>query len=108
MFHQTHGFYVHGVSIESAALPAGWEDRTVPISHPVGTLGGVGHCIEIHDLAASKLAAWREKDRVFVTTLIIERLVAPGVLLERIGDLPTGVDRDMPARWVEVVAADLG
>lgn len=44
MFHQTHGFYVHGVSIESAWLPVGWEDRTVPISDPVGTRGGVGHC----------------------------------------------------------------
>lgn len=107
-FHQMYGFYVHGVLLDAAALPAGWEDRTVPISHPVGTLGGVGHCIEIHDLAASKLAAWRERDRVFVTTLIIERFVAPGVLLERIGDLPTGVDRDMLARWVEAVAADLG
>jgi hypothetical protein len=53
------------------------------------------------------LAAWREKDRVFVTTLIIEGLVAPGVLLERIRELPTGVDRDRLARWVEAVAADL-
>ncbi len=29
-FHQTHGFYVHGVSIEAATLPSGWEGRTVP------------------------------------------------------------------------------
>jgi len=25
LFHQTHGFYVHGVSIEAAILPDGWE-----------------------------------------------------------------------------------
>ncbi|MBW2589283.1 MAG: hypothetical protein JRD71_00950, partial [Deltaproteobacteria bacterium] len=25
MFHQTHGFYVHGIRIESAKLPDGWE-----------------------------------------------------------------------------------
>jgi len=108
MFHQMHGFYVHGVLLDAAALPTGWADRTVPISHPVGTRGGVGHCIEIHDLAASKLAAWREKDRVFVTTLLVEHLVVPLVLLERIGGLPTGADRDMLARWVEAVVADLG
>jgi len=28
MFHQTHGFYVHGVPIETAKLPKGWEKRT--------------------------------------------------------------------------------
>lgn len=33
-FHTAHGFYVHGVSIESATLPEGWEDRTIPVSHP--------------------------------------------------------------------------
>jgi hypothetical protein len=108
MFHQTHGFYVHGVSIDSASLPAGWEHRTVAVSDPVGTRGGIGHCIEIHDLAASKLAAWREKDRVFVTTLLIERLVDPQVLVARIEDLSTGADRGMLSRWVEAVAADLG
>jgi hypothetical protein len=38
-FHQTYGFYVHGVSLDSATLPAGWEGRTVAVSHPVGTGG---------------------------------------------------------------------
>jgi hypothetical protein len=26
-FHRLHGFYVHGVPIEAATLPPGWEDR---------------------------------------------------------------------------------
>lgn len=30
MFHQTHGFYVHGISIDSAILPDGWEHRAKP------------------------------------------------------------------------------
>lgn len=25
IFHQIHGFYVHGISIEAATLPEGWE-----------------------------------------------------------------------------------
>lgn len=45
-FHATHGFYVHGVSVESATLPRGWLGRTVPVSHPVSTRGHTGHWIE--------------------------------------------------------------
>jgi hypothetical protein len=47
-------------------LPDGWEQKTIPISDPVKTRGQTGLCIEVHDLAASKLAAYREKDREFV------------------------------------------
>jgi hypothetical protein len=72
LFHATHGFYVHGVSIEAAILPDGWEGRTVPVSHPQGTRGNTGHCVEAHDLGASKLAAFREKDRDFVRILLAE------------------------------------
>ena len=57
MFHETYGFYVHGVSIEAATLPAGWETRTVEVLDAVGTRGNVGHCLESHDLAASKIPA---------------------------------------------------
>jgi hypothetical protein len=31
--HATHGFYVHGVSIEAATLPDGWDQRTVAIAN---------------------------------------------------------------------------
>lgn len=109
LFHQTHGFYVHGHSIDAAVLPVGWQSRTVPVTHVVGTRGGIGYCLEAHDLAASKLVAFREKDREFVTTLLVERLVVPLVLIERIAVLPVEeVERQRLARWVEVVAADLG
>jgi hypothetical protein len=73
-FHATHGFYVHGLTIESALLPRGWERRTVPVDG-AGPDRSVGRCLEAHDLAASKLAAFREKDRDFVRTLLAERLV---------------------------------
>ena len=45
LFHETHGFYVHGVSIESATLPCGWEGRTIPVQHAQATRGNVGHCL---------------------------------------------------------------
>lgn len=108
MFHSTHGFYVHGVSIEVATLPDGWSGRTVAVSHPIGTHGGTGQCLEAHDLAASKLVAHREKDRVFVTTLLSEGLIDGQILIERIRVLPiTDAVRDRLTRWVEVTTAEL-
>ena len=32
LFHEAHGFYVHGFPIEDAILPNGWEDRAIPVS----------------------------------------------------------------------------
>jgi hypothetical protein len=108
-FHITHGFYVHGVSIEAATLPEGWSDRTIAVSHPVGTRGHTGLCIEAHDLAASKLFAHREKDRVFVATLLTEGLIDGGTLLDRIRTLPVAGDvRTRLTKWVEITVADIG
>lgn len=107
-FHKTHGFYVHGVLIEAATLPAGWSDRTIPVSHPIATHGNTGHCLEAHDLAASKLFAYREKDRQFVRILLMEGFVDPEVLRERIETLP--VDDEIKARlkeWVAVTVEEL-
>lgn len=89
LFHQTHGFHVHGVSIEAAVLPAGWDERTVAACDLQRTRGHTGHCLEAHDLAASKLAARREKDRLFVATLLHEGLVNGEILLERVTGLPS-------------------
>ena len=107
-FHRIHGFYVHGVSVEAATLPTGWRERTVEVMHPIGTRGNVGRCVESHDLAASKLYAYREKDRDFVRTLLAEGLIDSGVLRTRVAALP--VDRESKERletWIRVTAEDL-
>jgi len=70
-FHETHGFYVHGVPLDTAALPRGWEARAVRLANE-NTRGNIGWCVEGHDLAASKLAAFRDKDRDFVRVLLQE------------------------------------
>lgn len=109
LFHSTHGFWVDGVLIDVAKLPAGWEGRTIAVSHPIGTRGNVGHCLEAHDLAASKLAANRDKDREFVTLLLAEGLVDAQVLLERIATLPVSEEvREHRVRWVRITVEDLG
>lgn len=61
VFHETFGYYAHGVGPETAVLPAGWESRLVRVEGP-GTGGAVGLCLDPHDLAISKLVAGREKD----------------------------------------------
>lgn len=103
-FHAAYGFYVHGLPIESATLPEGWQDRTIPVSGN-GPTPATGLCLEAHDLAASKLAAFREKDRTFVRTLLLERLVSAETLLDRIVRLPLDdAPRMRLEEWVQATA----
>ena len=48
----------------------------------------VAFCLEPHDIVLSKLAANRERDWEFAQEALAARLVDPGVLLERVGDVP--------------------
>lgn len=106
-FHETHRFYVHGVSITTARLPAGWADRTIAVKTP-NTRGATGYCLEVHDLASSKLAAGRDKDREFVRALLREQLVRPRTLAKRIASLPIDPEeRERLKRWVEATAREL-
>ncbi len=43
-----------------------------------------GWCLEGHDLAVSKLAAFRDKDRAFVGVLLREGMVDPKKLIRRL------------------------
>ncbi|MEX2496421.1 MAG: DUF6036 family nucleotidyltransferase [Woeseia sp.] len=107
-FHETYGFYVHGVSIEAATLPSGWLDRTIAVRDAVSTRGNTGRCLESHDLAASKLFAWRPKDRGFVRTMLAEDLISGGVLCDRIDALPADAEvRGRLKKWVSATTADL-
>lgn len=82
----------HGVSQETAILPAGWRKRLVPV-HNENTGGGTGLCLEIHDLAVSKLVAGREKDVAFLAGLLRRGLAqAPGIR-ERLTETPLAVER---------------
>ena len=91
-FHQTFGYYAHGVAEETAVLPAGWKERLVPIRNE-NTGGGTGLCLEVHDLAVSKLVAGREKDLSFVQALMRHRLAKPEIVRERLGATPTPSER---------------
>jgi hypothetical protein len=57
------------------------------------TGGATGWCLEVHDLAASKLAAGRQKDLEFVRVLLSEKMVSPETLARRVEALPLPPDR---------------
>jgi hypothetical protein len=86
-FHQTFGYYAHGVDETTAMLPAGWQDRAIPLQNE-NTGGATGWCLEVHDLACSKLVAGRERDIDFLRVLLQEHMVDPAVLADRVGQLP--------------------
>jgi hypothetical protein len=82
-FHETHGVYAHGIGPETAVLPTGWKTRLVKIQTPQTDLR-IGYCLDIHDLAASKLAASREKDYEFVEEMFRSRLIDASTLRRRV------------------------
>ena len=105
-FHETFGYYAHGVDETTATLPAGWRQRLIPV-HNANTGGATGWCLEIHDLASSKLVASRDRDYAFVRVLLRERMVDPKLLEERLGALPLSRERirDMRAALRRLVGA---
>lgn len=91
-FHETFGYYAHGVDHTTATLPAGWEERLVPLRNE-NTGGARGWCLEVHDLAASKLVAGRERDVEFIRVLLRDRMVDPAILRKRLSELPLPAGR---------------
>jgi hypothetical protein len=86
-FHEMYGYYGQGVSITTAVLPEGWEDRVIPFLRPDGD-PSTARCIDAHDLVVAKLVAGREKDLSFASALLRERLVEEAVLHDRVDLIP--------------------
>lgn len=82
-FHQTFGYYAHGVGEETALLPAGWKDRLIEV-RSASTGGASGLCLEVHDLAVSKLFAGRTKDMNFVSGLLRHGLAGADTIRSRL------------------------
>ena len=82
-FHQTFGFFAHGVGEETATLPMGWKERLVPLASKA-TGGATGLCLEVHDLAVSKLVAGRPKDEQFVDALFQHHLAKAETVRQRL------------------------
>jgi len=91
-FDATFGYYAHAVGPETAILPAGWEDRLIPVRNE-NTGGATGWCLEVHDLLLSKCAAGRERDWEFAEEALRHGLADPLELRRRAPSLPLPPDR---------------
>ena len=84
VFQETFGYYVQGVTPQTAILPSGWRKRLIPYVSPA-THGVKALCLEPHDLWISKAIAGRRKDREFCKALIERKLVDVKTLRIRLG-----------------------
>ena len=99
-FHETFGIYAQGVSLETAILPRGWQDRLVALD-TAATQPGRGLCLDPHDCVISKMIAGRQKDYDFATALVGSGLLDPAVLVERIALLDRAErDKDRIRAWL--------
>jgi hypothetical protein len=102
-FHETYGYYAHGVSPTTAILPIGWEQRLIPLSNP-NTAGATGLCLDVHDLVLSKYVAGREKDMAFNQALVRYGCIVKESLLKLAETLP--VDDETKAIVLRRIGAD--
>ncbi len=102
-FHETFGYYAHGVGAETATLPARWRDRAV-IIRSESTAGVVGICPDPSDLAISKLAAWREKDREFIASVLRHGITTSAEIEERLTELDDTIAAQIRPRLRSVLS----
>jgi hypothetical protein len=81
--HELNGYYAQGVGEETATLPKDWQSRLIAVNN-ANTNGVTGYCLEVHDLAISKMIAMRSKDVVFVQELVRHDMIEKKTMLHRL------------------------
>ncbi len=94
-FHEEHGYYADPVDFNTAVLPKKWKNRLVNLKIESDVGGAKVYCIEPHDLVIAKLAANREKDRIFIRALLNKKLIEPDLIASRISE--TNVTKEQKA-----------
>lgn len=102
-FHEAFGYYAHGVGAETATLPPRWRERAVLVRSDA-TAGVTGICPHPSDLAISKLAAWREKDREFITALLRHHITTPSEIEARLTELDDATAAQIRSRLRSALA----
>ena len=87
LFHNRFGYYAEGVGPNTAILPNGWQQRVIKIQNE-NTNNKIGYCLDICDLAVSKLVAGRDKDWPFVEIMLKHELIHADILRDRILTTP--------------------
>lgn len=92
-FQREHGYYADALGLATVVLPSGWQDRLLPLHDSNGNT--VAKCLEIHDLAVSKLVAGREKDHEFLEAALASDLIRIDELLSRLDLAAEKVENDV-------------
>jgi hypothetical protein len=103
-FHETFGYYAHGVSPETAVLPKGWKARLVPVCNE-NTGGVAGLCVSPADLAISKLVAGREKDISFVRALVTHHLMTVEAIRRLLPELDSNFQQRVEEKLNRLLAS---
>lgn len=80
-FHQTHGFYLDGVSPQLPSLPEGWKDRLIKVERD----GLRAWFLDPNDAALSKYARGEPRDRRWIQAGILAGVVSMPVVKARFG-----------------------
>lgn len=100
-FHETFGYYAHGVAEETARLPVAWRERLVVVEN-ANTGGARGLCLEVHDLLVAKAIAGREKDIAFLQEAAEQRMADAETLLRRLSTVEVDASvRETAGRAIE-------
>ncbi|GAA0968300.1 DUF6036 family nucleotidyltransferase [Actinocorallia libanotica] len=100
-YHEEHDVYAQGVGLETAKLPAGWRDRLVRFEGLPDDV--LAFAPDPHDLAVAKAVAGREKDTVYVLSLIKSGILDVALLLERLQQMPA----EVPSEMIDMVSGYL-
>lgn len=97
MFHDTHGYFVDGVSPGTARLPQGWRQRARVLQTSTGDVSAL--VPEPDDIAVSKLVRCSDKDLLFLVAGIRHGVFNRSIVIERaraldIADLGQGTMDD--------------
>jgi hypothetical protein len=87
-FHEQYGYYADPVDFTTATLPKYWKNRLVNFKVDTDTKGARAYCLEPHDLVVAKLAAGRDKDKVFIQGLLERGLIDKNKISLRIKETP--------------------
>jgi hypothetical protein len=85
-FFRRHGVFLDCVDPGLATLADGWTERLIPFRTP-RTAGVTAWCLDPNDLFASKLAASRPKDQLFLRVMLRRKLARPDIVRLRISEL---------------------
>jgi hypothetical protein len=106
VFDQTFQYCARAVNEEDVVLPEGWRERVLAIESP-DTAGACGYCLEVHDLAVSKLASDKDEDFTFLLGLLTHQLVDEGTVEDRLAatEMSAHLRADCEGRFARLMRA---